>query len=95
MNEVQLKKMFLNIVSWSERKFEETKCGFLFTEYRKLLLSKIVIKLFEKLGSLFSVFFIFIFDNYTASLNEYHALISVLSNDALTETKKRKFHQNQ
>lgn len=61
-NEVQLRKFFMNIVTWSERVFAEHVCGFKFIGYRKTILFRILAELSDKMTSLFTQFFHFTFD---------------------------------
>lgn len=65
-NEIQLRKFFLNIVTWSERVFAEHECGFRFVSYRKIILLKIVRELSETMTSLFTPFFHFVFETQLA-----------------------------
>ena len=46
LNEVQLKKFFLKIVNWSDKKFDEMYEGFEFSKYRKIILFNLVRELF-------------------------------------------------
>lgn len=94
-NEIQLRKFFMNIVSWSERVFPEHECGYKFPHYRKIILMKIVFQLSETMTSLFTPFFHFIFDTQIAQLNQFAALYSslnpldLLSAHALNRKRKR------
>lgn len=84
-NEIQLRKMFLNLVSWSEKKLEVTECGYLFPNYKKIILSKIICTLSESLGQLFTPFYSFIFENLIFSLRELKDRFAPASNGSDSE----------
>ena len=35
-NKVILRKLFLQLVNWSDKQYEPSECGYLFTTYRKV-----------------------------------------------------------
>lgn len=78
-NEIQLRKFFLNIVTWSERVFPEHECGFKFVSYRKIILLKIVRELSETMTSLFTPFFHFVFETQLAVINDFAKTFSNLA----------------
>ncbi|KAL4455121.1 hypothetical protein ABPG74_006503 [Tetrahymena malaccensis] len=95
-NEIQLRKFFMNIVTWSERIFQESECGYHFMEYRKIVLLKIVFQLSETMTSLFTPFFNFIFETQLNQFNSFSKVYSVQSpldlmqqNASLNKKRKR------
>ncbi|KAL4503213.1 hypothetical protein ABPG72_000819 [Tetrahymena utriculariae] len=98
-NEIQLRKFFMNIVTWSERIFQESECGYQFSEYRKIILLKIVFQLSETMTSLFTPFFNFIFETQLNQFNSFSKIYSVqnpldLMQQNASLNKKRKREDN-
>ena len=88
-NEVQMKKFFLQVVNWSEKKLEIDAVGFRFPLYKKLVFFRLVGHVFARLGQFFVGFFSYFLESTLGLITETHDVFKEKTQKAALGKRKR------